>query len=152
MKKVLRSRLRYLSQALLPRTWVLRASLRRIDRHYKRRAAQEKGEEHELLRDQYMEERAFVEEELESIPTERLLRRMSRYYIVAPRKPRSPDDYEDENRIRGGVSDIWRLKPAAIASLQRQIDEVQKRRREAWEAWAKILGSLITGLNRSTSG
>jgi hypothetical protein len=99
-----------------------------------------------------MEERAFVEEEFESIPTERLLRRMSRYYIVAPRKPRSPDDYEDENRIRGGVSDIWRLKPAAIASLQRQINEAQKRRREAWEAWAKILGSLITGLNRSTSG
>jgi hypothetical protein len=38
------------------------------------------------------------------------------------------------------------LKPAAVASLHRQIEEAKKRRVEVWETRAKILGTLITGL------
>jgi len=93
-----------------------------------------------------MEERANVQEQLEGIQTQQLLRRAWRYYIVAPGIPYSREDHEDEHWIRGWASDTWNLKPAAVASLQREIEEAKKRRREAWEAWAKILGGLITGL------
>lgn len=93
-----------------------------------------------------MEERAHLEEQLDGIKTQRLLRRAWRYYIVAPQKPYSHEDHEDENWVRGWASDTWYLKPAAVASVQRQIEEAKKRHLEAWEVWAKILGGLITVL------
>jgi hypothetical protein len=33
-----------------------------------------------------------------------------------------------------------------MASLLRQIEDVKKRRREAWELWAKIVSGLVTSL------
>jgi hypothetical protein len=125
---------------------VLRADLRGIDRYYRSRIAQARGDERESLRDTHGHELAYIGEELEGIQTQRLLRRARQYYIVAPEIPWSSQDHKDENWIRGWASNTWYLKPAAVASLQRQIEEAKKRRREAWEAWAKILGGLITGL------
>lgn len=145
-KKTLRSRLRQLSRRLLPRTWVLRAALRRSDRVYRPRIAQAKGDEREQLIGEYMDDRYSLDEQLEGIHTQRLLRRAWRYYIVAPGKPHSREDHEDENWIRGWASDTWYLKPGAVAALQRQIEEAKKRRLEIWEARAKIVGPLITGL------
>lgn len=148
-KKTLRSRLRQLPRRLLPHTWVLRASLRGIDRYYRLRVAGAKGDDREQLIQTHMYERALLEEQLEGIQTQRLLHRAWRYCIVAPEKPWNREDHEDENWIRGWASDTWYLKSAAVASLQHQIEEAKKRRREAWEAWAKILGGLtplITGL------
>ena len=145
-KKTLCSQLRQLSRRLLPRTWVLRAALRRNDRYYRPHLDQAKGDKRELLISEYMEDRTSLEEQLEGIRTQRLCRRAWRYYIVAPEKPYSHEDHEDENWIRGWASDTWYLKPGGVASLQRQIEEAKKRRREAWEAWTKILGGIITGL------
>ncbi len=142
----LRSRLRRLFRTLFPRAWVLQANLRDIDRYYRPLVAQAKGDEREMLIDRHIQERTYVEEELDGIQTQRLLRQASRYYIVVPGIPRDSEDHQDDNWTYGWLSGTWYLEPAAIASLRRQIEEVQKRRREAWDAWAKILGSLITGL------
>jgi hypothetical protein len=142
----LRSRFRQLSRALLPRTWVLRAELRSTNRLYRSLIAQAKGDEREDLVGKHMVERALVEEELEEIQTRRLLHWAWRYYIVAPSIPYSSDDWDDENWGRGWQTGLLYLKPAAVTSLQRQIEEAKKRRREVWEAWAKILSGLITGL------
>jgi len=99
-----------------------------------------------MLIQQHMEERAAVEEELESIQTQRVLRRARKYYIVTPPIKMAGDDYEDENWERGWASGTLYLKPAAVASLQRQIEEARSRRREAWATWAKIISGLITTL------
>lgn len=56
------------------------------------------------------------------------------------------DDYEDENWERGWASGTLYLKPTAVASLQREIQDAKKRRREEWEGWVKILSGLITAL------
>ena len=94
-----------------------------------------------------MYERADVQEEVEGIQTRRLLRRARRYYIVAPEITRTSKAHPvDENWTRGWASGTWYLKPAAVASIQRQIEEAKSRRREAWAVWAKILGGLMTGL------
>lgn len=145
-KKTLRSRLRQLSRGLLPRTWVLRADLRRTDRFYRSSIAQLEGDEREQHIAEWMGERYSLDEQLQGIQSQRLLRRAWWYYIVAPEMPHRREDHENENWIRGWASETWYLKPAGVALLQRQIEEAKKRRREAWEAWAKILGSLITGL------
>ena len=143
-KKTIRSRLRQMSRRLLPRTWVLRAAIRRSDRYYRPRVALAKGDDRKQLVQEHMEERASLEEQLAGIQTRRLLRRAWRYYIVAPEIPWSSEDREDSNWIRGWASDTWHLKAAAVASLERQIQEAKKRRLETWEAWAKILGGLLT--------
>jgi hypothetical protein len=145
-KKPLSSLLRQLSRRLLPRAWALRADLRRVDRLYRPLVGRAKGEEREMLIAEHHYERASVEEELEAIQTRRLIRQARKRYIVAPEVPWSSEYHEDENWERGPASETWHLKPAAVASLQRQIEDANKRRREAWEAWAKILGGLITGL------
>jgi hypothetical protein len=65
--------------------------------------------------------------------------------MVAER-PWKLGDREDDSWEYSGHSDSWYLTRAGIAALRRQIEEATKRRREAWEAWAKILGGLITAL------
>ncbi len=110
------------------------------------RVAKAKGAERESLISEHMYERADVEEQLEGIQTQRLLRVAWKHYIVAPEIPQANEDDEYENWMRGWASGTWYLKPAAVASLQRQIEEAKRRRREAWETWAKILGGLIPGL------
>jgi hypothetical protein len=124
----------------------LRSSLRRIDRLYRPLTTKAKGDDRERLIEEHCHERADVEEQLEGIQTQRLLRRARRYYIVTPEIKLAGDDWEDENWTRGWASGTLYLKPAAVASLQRQIEDTKKRRRDVWEAWAKILGGLITGL------
>jgi hypothetical protein len=146
LRKMLRARLRQLWRRLLPRAWVLWAELRAIDRDYRPLLQQAKGQDHESLMNEYAQDRASVEEELAGLETQRLIRRAWRYYIVAPEIPWTSKDHEDEHWYRGWASGTWHLKRAAVAALQRQIEDAQKRRREAWEAWAKILGGLITGL------
>lgn len=140
------SRLRRLSRRVLRRTWVLRSSLRRIDRFYRPLTAKAKGDDRETLIEEHWHARADVEEQLEGIQTQRLLRRARRYYIVTPEIKLTGDDWEDENWARGWASGTSYLKPTAVGSLQRQVEDAKKRRRDAWEAWAKILGGLIAGL------
>jgi hypothetical protein len=69
-----------------------------------------------------------------------------RYYIDVPEIHWKGDELEDENWVRGRETGTWSLKPAAVTSLERQIKEAKKHRREAWEAWAKILSGPIPGL------
>lgn len=140
------SRLRRLSRELLPRTWGLRASMQRIDRIYRPLVAQAKGDDRERIIEEHMRERADVEERLEGIQTARLLRRARKYYVVAPEIKLTGDEWDDENWARGWAGGTLYLKPAAVASIQRQIDDAKKRRREAWEAWSKIIGGLITSI------
>lgn len=140
-KQTLRSRLRQLRRRLLPLSLSLRIDLRHIDRQYRSRVAQAPGEERQSLIERHSEEREYVEEQLAGIQTRRLLRRAWRYFIVTPEM-----SSESTAWTRGWASGTWYLEPAAVASLQREIEEAKKRRREAWEAWAKILGGLITGL------
>jgi hypothetical protein len=128
-----------------PRAWVLRAHLRRIDRDYRQLIAQAKGDERENLIAEHLIIRDVEgAEELASIQTSRLCNRASRYYIDVPEIHWKGHDFEDEHWVRGPQTGRWFLKPTAGTSLQRQIEEAKKRRREAWEAWAKILGNLIT--------
>ena len=145
-KKTLRARLRRLSRRALPRTWTLRASLRGLDRYFLPRIAQAKGDEREALDHDYLYERASVEEEIEGVQTQRLIRKAMKYYIVIPETPWGREDFEDENWLRGPASGTWHLKPVAVAFLRRQIEDAQSRRREVWATWAKILGGLIAGL------
>lgn len=91
-----------------------------------------------------MHERADVEEQLEGIQTSRLLCRARKYYIVAPEIKLAGDNWEDANRARGWASDTLYLKPAVVASIQRQIEDAKKRRLEAWGTRSKIIGGLIT--------
>jgi hypothetical protein len=104
-KKTLRLRLRQLPRKLLPRSWVLRANLRRCDRIYTPLIAQAKGEKREHLITERMEDRASLQEQLEGIQTGRLLRRAWRYYIVAPEMPVFSEDQQDENWTRGWATD-----------------------------------------------
>jgi hypothetical protein len=71
---------------------------------------------------------------------------LGRYYIAAPEKPWDRENREDENWNYGWLSDTRYLKPAAIVSLQRRIEDVKRHCREVWETWAKILGGVIPGL------
>lgn len=82
---------------MLPRTWTLRASLRGLDRYFLPRIAQAKGDERESLDQEYSYERASVEEEIEGIQTQWLIRKARKYYIVIPKISWS----EDENWVRG---------------------------------------------------
>ena len=136
-RATLRSRLRRWSRRLLPRSWALHAEIRGINRAYRPCIAQAKGEEREDLLDRHQHELGYVYEELEELQTQRLLRQAWRYYIVAPEKPWKREDHKDDTWEYGWLSDTWHLKRAGIAALQRQIEEAKKRRREAWEAWAK---------------
>ena len=143
-KKTARARVRQLLRRLFPRTWVLRADLRRSDRIYRPLIDKAEGHERERLIAEYMDVgRGPLEEELDGIQTQRLIRRAWRYYIVAPEKPYGSEDHEDENWIRGWASGTWYLKPAGVAALQRQIEEANKRRLEVWEGWVKILTAPI---------
>ncbi len=108
--------------------------------------AQAKSDDRESLIQEHMHERADVEEQLEGIQTSRLIRRARKYYIVAPEIKLAGDDWEDENWARGWASGTLYLKTAAVASIQRQIEDAKKRRGEAWETWSKIIGGLITSI------
>jgi hypothetical protein len=125
---------------------VLHAELRALDRHYRPRIAQVKGEDRDALSTAWTFDRAEVLDELEEHRTQRLLRQAWRYYIVAPEKPWDNPDQEDEHWKRGYVGETWHLKPAGIAALRRQIEDAKSRRREVWATWAKILGGLVAGL------
>lgn len=142
--KTLRSKVRQVLRRPLPRTWVLRADLQRSDRIYMPLIDEAKGNEREQLIAEYRSDRAPLEEELEGIRTQRLIRRAWRFYIVAPEKPYGREDYEDENWIRGWASWTWYLKPSGVATLQRQIEEAKKRRLEVWEGWVKIVTAPIS--------
>jgi len=63
---MLAPRLRELSRKLLPRTRVLRADLRRIDRLYLPLIDHAEGDERESLIGEYMHERDVVNDELAS--------------------------------------------------------------------------------------
>ena len=141
-----RSRVRWWSRRLLPRAWTLRADIRGINRAYRPLIAHAKGEERDDLQERHQAELRSVYDELAELQTRRLLRQAWRYYIVVPERPWKLDDREDDTWEYSGHSDTWSLTLAGIVALQRQIEEAKKRRREAWETWAKILGGLITAL------
>ena len=95
---------------------------------------------------EHLFERAFVEEELESVQTQRLLRQAGKYYVFPPAITRAGDEDEDPNWARGWAAGAWYLRPAAVASVRREIEDAKKRRREAVESWSKIIGGIITAL------
>lgn len=144
-KKTFRSELGRLVKRVLPRTWVLRADLRALNRTYRSLVANAKGNDRDAFDNEWASQSTELLDEVEELQTRRLLRRAWRHYIVAPEKPRGDDD-ENEHWSRGYGGETWHLKPAGVAAIRRQIEEAKTRRREAWATWAKILGGLLTGL------
>jgi hypothetical protein len=140
------SKRRRFAQKFLPRTWVLQYDRRRTNRIFRPLIANAKGDERRKLVDEHMWELASIEEQLEGIQTARVLRQARKYYIVTPEI--KLDEGIDEGRSwqRGWASDTLYLKPAAVASLLREIEDTKRRRRDVWESWIKILGGLITAL------
>ena len=144
--ETLAHRLSRLSLRTLPRTWRLRIELRGVHRHYVPLIDRAKPDEEDLLIGEYMHFRDEITEQLEGIASQRLIRTAEKYHIVPPAIPWSGKAHLDENWSRGSASGTWRLKPAAIALLWRQIEDAKKRRLDVWDARAKILGGLISGL------
>lgn len=138
--------LRQLSRALLPRHWWLRAELRRIDRRYKLLVAQAKGEEYHHLRQDYAQELGSVEEKLEGLQTQQLLRQAWRYSIAASEKPWDHEGREDDNWRYGWLRGTWYLKRAAMDALRRRIEEAQQRRHVVWQSWVTMLGPMFAAL------
>jgi len=91
-----------------------------------------------------MDIRAPFVEELKRIDSQKLQKRAARYRtVVVPEITMSLPYGLDENWERGHAIGLWYLKPAAIASIYRQIAEAKRLRREAWESWVKILGTVL---------
>src|SRR5690349_12038743 len=104
-----------------PRAWVLRRTLKRIDRLYRPLVASAKGDKKESLIQEHWHERATVEEELEGLETQRLRRQARNYRIVVPPITAGVhNDGEDENWQRGWASYTIYLKPHAAATLYRE--------------------------------
>jgi len=74
-----------------------------------------------------------------------LLRRARKYYIVPPAITRHGDENDDPQR--GWMSGTWYLRPTAVASLRREIEDAQKRRRETWETRVRIFGGVAPWLS-----
>jgi hypothetical protein len=135
---LVRSWFHRLSRVLLPETWRIRADQRGVNRYYR--------EQNKYNSDDHIYELFDLHEQLQAVETRRVLRLASRYFIIVLDTPRSSDNDESEYWEWSSVNHRWYLKPAGVASLQRQIQEAKKQRREVWEAWAKIVGGLMTGL------
>jgi hypothetical protein len=132
---------------VLPRERKLRAELRRINRIYEPWVDEAKGEERESRIAEYMHERDEVLEQLELLATERLRRRAAKYpTAVIPRITMTDKDHLDKNWERGPATGRWYLRRAAYASLYREIEDAEKRRREVWESRIKILGTVLPWL------
>ena len=88
-----------------------------------------------------------MEEELKGLQTDRLRRQARKYYIVTP--PITPHAHVhglDNNWERGLNTHTWYLKPGTVSSIWREIEDARRRRRDVWEAWAKIVGGVVTAL------
>ena len=132
---------------VLPREHGLRAELRRIARSYEPWVDGAKGEEHESRFAEYMHMRDDILEQLEHLATERLCRRAAKHpTVVIPRITMTEKYHVDKNWERGPVTGIWYLKRVAYASVQRQIEDAEKRRREVWEFRIKIAGTVLPWL------
>ena len=86
-----------------------------------------------------------VEEKIEVLRTERLRRLADKYATPFPRF--SPRDGNWEH----GRTGRWYLTRPCYASIWLQIQEAQKRRREAWLSWLPLV-TAITGLLGAATG
>lgn len=140
-------RLQRLYQKLLPRERGLHAELRRIDQTYGTWVAEATGEERESRISQHMHMRDEVLEQLEGIATQRLLRRAAKHpTVIVPEIRRSGKYGQDEHWEQGHATGEWYLKRAAYASVYREIEEAERRRREVWEFRIKIASTVLPWL------
>lgn len=132
---------------VLPRERALRAELRRIDRDYEPWVNEVTGAERESRISEHMYMRDEVLEQLEHLATERLCQRASKHpTVVIPRITMTGKYHTDENWERGHATGRWYLKRSASASILREIEEAEKRRREVWEFRIKIAGTVLPWL------
>jgi len=137
---------------MLPREYGLRAELRRIDRIYNPYVAEAKEDERESRIGEHMHMRDEVQEQLEHLKTVRLGRRAAKYpTVVMPRitmseKYPGTTHHFDKNWERGRTTGKWYLKPDAYASICREIEDAEKRRREIWEFRIKLAGTVLPWL------
>jgi hypothetical protein len=137
---------------MLPREYGLRAELRRIDRIDNPYVAEAKADERESRISEHMYMRDEIEEQLERLKTERLCHRAAKHStVVIPRVTMSEKypgttHHFDKNWEQGRTTGKWYLKPDAYASVCREIEDSEKRRREVWEFRIKLAGTVLPWL------
>lgn len=144
------TRLWHLCVRMLPREYRLRAELRRIDRVYGCYVAEAKSEDERRSRiGEALHERDEVQEQLECLKTERLCRQAAKHptgmiprVTMSEKYPGSTHHF-DKNWEQGSTTGKWYLKPAAYASICREIEDAEKRRREVWEFRIKLAGVVL---------
>jgi hypothetical protein len=122
--------LRRLRARVLPFAHELRIRQRELDGYYRARLRQtQDADERETLRREHERASVLAEEELLGMRTPRLTRRAATYNIFPPEKPWAMADQggDDTWGYGGGAGGpaTWYLRPAALATLQRQIEEAQ---------------------------
>lgn len=144
MKVGVANHIRRLYLKALPRERQLRAELRRIDRSYKAWIDEGTPGQRDQRIEEYFHMAEEVKEEQAFLKTRRLSRRAAKYPTVTIPHQRGQEGQEKWER--GHVTGKWFLKPQAFASVYREIEDAEKRRREVWEFWMKVVGTVVPWL------
>ncbi|MGD0649986.1 MAG: hypothetical protein ABSA97_02395 [Verrucomicrobiia bacterium] len=119
-----------------------------INRAYRREiaAVRKTGNRDEVDRigGAWVGESAQIEEELNLLETRRLVNEAQRLRLPVPDKPTG--DTEDDNWIRGDLSEQWCLKAEGYSKIRAQIRIEREERREALMALATIITGIIGAL------
>lgn len=135
---------------LLPRGLRLRRQLNRLDRQYRPEVEaleREHGRdslEVQGLVSEWRMEAGFVEDELENLRTQAILRKAHRLQLPTPPPPYGQE--EDENWNRGYTDGRWHLKLAGYSLVRSAIRTEQRERRETRLAWIGPLTGLIAAM------
>jgi hypothetical protein len=138
--------------------WYLERDLARLRRDYHREMAEARDSQStadpQEIEARYTSESDLAREELESVRTERIIRRARALRVPLP-SLRPHAQAGDENWDLGSVMGQWTLTDEGQARLRRAIREEEKARRETAAFWIGILTGLIavvTGLVGAATG
>ena len=153
VKRFRRSVRKLLSRSERIRLWYLERDLSALSRDYHREIeeARKGNGDRQEIESRYAFEHNYTAEEMESIRTERLLRRARALRVPLPSRRPSGFNYEDEdeNWSLGSAIGEWTLTQEGEARLRQSIREEEKASRENAAFWfgivTGVLGTL-TGL------
>jgi hypothetical protein len=132
--------------AVLPRRWAIPWEMRDSRRYYARAVADAKARKASRDEIQALESEGAhfyweLEEELEMLESNRLIRKAKKYMLPTP--DFHADEDNDPSWQRGTTfKPNWYLRPLAMQDLRTQIRAERKARREPIAEWVKIIGGL----------
>jgi hypothetical protein len=141
--------------------WYLERDLVALRRDYHRELAEARRPsgpaDRSEIESRYASETALVQEELEGIRTDRILRRARALRVPPPSARPHGHDFEsaDENWSLGSIMGQWTLTAEGETRLRRAIRAEEKARRETAAFWLGMvtgLIALVTGLVAAATG